>query len=267
MLLLAALGFAPPAAAELVTELVTVSPPGVTVRYLALYTSGTKPAAAAILFAGADGRIKLGADGSIGALKLNFLVRSRAKFAEQGLFVAVVDAPGRLPLNGMIRTSPGYAQTIGTVIHDLRKRSGGAPVWLVGTSSGTLSAAGVAGHLPLQAAAAANLKRPNGIVLTSTQSTLVPGFCGKTVFDAALSAINVPVFIVSHRRDECKCSPARGTGPVLDALTGTRVKVPAYFSGGNPSQLKDKCEAMTAHGFLGIEDAVVKAVADWIKAH
>lgn len=264
ILLLVALGFTPPAAAELVTELVTVVQPGPTVRYLALHTTGAKPAAGVILFAGGNGVINLGADGSINALKLNFLVRSRVKFAEQGLFVAVVDAPGKLPLDGAIRTSHAYASAMSHVILDVRKRISGAPVWLVGTSSGTLSAAGVAGY---SAAAAANLKRPNGIVLTSTQSKPVAGLCGKTVFDAALAAINVPTYIVSHKSDGCACSPFSGVRKVLDKLTGTRVKDSIPFSGGDPPISKDPCEATTPHGFLGIEDAVVAAIADWIKTH
>jgi pimeloyl-ACP methyl ester carboxylesterase len=158
------------------------------------------------------------------------------------------------------------------VIADVRRRARRAPVWLVGTSSGTLSAVGVAAHLPISATAEVNDKRPNGIVLTSTQTDYVhrPDLtCGKTVFDAALAAINVPALVVSHRDDPCPCSPASGADRVLAALTalGAAKKQARIFAGGGPARTKKLCEAMTPHGFIGIEDGVVAAIADWIKTH
>jgi hypothetical protein len=253
----------------LATEVVSVAlRRAVSVRYLAIFKRGAAPPAAVVLFSGGDGLINLLPDGSHGA-RLNFLVRSRWLFAQRDLFVAVVDTPGGIRLNGQIRTSAQYAQDIGEVIADVRRRAGGAPVWLVGTSSGTLSAAGVAAHLPAGAATKANEKRPNGIVLTSTQSTLVPGLCGKTVFDAKLAVINVPAFLVAHRDDACPCSPAAGADRVMAGLAGlgpARKQI-RIFTGGSPARSPNPCEAMTPHGFIGIEDGVVGAIAAWIKAH
>jgi hypothetical protein len=253
----------------LATEVVAVTVrPQVTLRYLAIFKRDATPSAAVILFSGGDGFINLTADGSHGA-KLNFLVRSRWRFARRDLFVAVVDTPNRMRLNGLIRTSARYAQDIGEVIADVRRRARGAPVWLIGTSAGTLSAAGVAGHLPLSSTAKVNDNRPNGIVLTATQSTLVAGLCGKTVFDAKLGAINVPAYLVAHRDDACPCSPASGAKRVSAALVALSPaqKQVRIFVGGAPPQTLKPCEAMTRHGFIGIEDAVVAAIADWIKTH
>ena len=263
----------------LTTEVVTLTVrPGVTLRYLAISKPKMWPGTAVILFAGGNGLLDIKPNGTIGTdLDKNFLVRSRFRFARQGLFVAVVDTPGKVLLNGQIRLSLQYAQDIGHVIQDIRarlKHTLDVRVWLVGTSSGTLSAAGVAARMPLIKAIPstlrtkhANLRRASGIVLTSTQSTLVPGLCGKTVFDATLSAINVPALLVAHKSDGCQCSPASAVGAVLAALTKSPAKHNILFTKSDPPQSKGPCLAMTPHGFFGVEDAAVKAIADWIQEH
>ena len=83
------------------------------------------------------------------------------------------------------------------MIADVRGRIDGGKVWLVGTSTGTMSAASIAARLPRIAPPTKdNLRRPDGIVLTATQSNVVKGVCGRTVFNAQLSAVNVPALVV-----------------------------------------------------------------------
>jgi len=65
--------------------------PGVTQRILVL--GPEKPKATVILFAGGDGGLRLTPQGEVSWGKGNFLVRTRALFAQQGLLVAVIDAP------------------------------------------------------------------------------------------------------------------------------------------------------------------------------
>ena len=268
------------------TEVVTLTVrPGVTLRYLAIFKPNTLPATAVILFAGGNGLLDINANGKIGTdLEKNFLVRSRARFAGQGLLVAVVDTPGKVLLDGQIRLSPQYAQDIGHVIQDVRKRLKhwhNVKVWLVGTSSGTLSAAGVAARMPLIKAippypAARKEKdnrwRASGIVLTSTQTEYVNEedlTCGKIVYDAKLSAINVPALLVSHKDDKCLCSPPGAAPNVIAALTSVpaNAKHGISFMDGDRPLSPSACQALTPHGFFGIEDTVVKAIADWIQAH
>ena len=91
------------------------SRPGVTQSFL-LVRPAARPTAAVVLFAGGNGALKLGT-GRPG-LGGNFLVRNRARFAEHGLLVAVVDAPSDRPdgLDGF-RTTP-YADTV-ALLRDL----------------------------------------------------------------------------------------------------------------------------------------------------
>ena len=250
--------------------------PGVTVKYLALQKGirKIKPASAVILFAGGNGLLNLQPDDTITTnLSQNFVVRSRARFAQDGLFVAVVDTPNQTVIAGDVRLSADYAAEMGAVIQEVRGHiRGGGKVWLVGTSSGTISAASIAARFPhvnLKSPfpSKINARRPDGIVLTSTQTTVVAGVCGKTVFDANLSAINVPVLVASHQSDVCGCSPPANAGNVIAALTGTRAKQSISFTGGGPPQDTDACQALTFHGFLGVENAVVDAIASWIASH
>jgi hypothetical protein len=260
-----ALLLAGPTDAQLKTEVVTVDVrPGVTMKYLEIRGS-EPPSATVILLAGGDGVLGLQASGKIGTdLALNFLIRSREHFARQGLAVAALDTASdrRSGMNGDIRLSAQHAQDVARVIAALKSRIG-TPVWLVGTSSGTVSAAGIAARL------AASEPRPAGIVLTSTQTTLTAGLCGRTVYYAPLAAIRVPVLAVSHRDDGCPCSPGNAaTGAkLMAALSGSSAREHKVFAGGSPPLSKGPCLARAPHGFFGIEGDVVKAIAEWIKRH
>lgn len=237
--------------------------PGATVTYLGLVGSA-KPAAAVVLLAGGKGVLGLGPKGSIRTdLRLNFLIRSRELFAHQGFYVAALDAPSDREegMDGAYRLSLQHAREIGQVIAHLKGRLG-VPVWVIGTSSSTLSVVNVAARLP-----AADLPRPEGIVITSSMIELTP-LCRVTVYEASLSSIRVPVLIISHRDDACECSPGSATvgGKLLAALAAAPAKEHRIFAGGL-MPVSGPCAARAPHGFFGIEERVVKAIADWIRAH
>jgi hypothetical protein len=105
------------------------SRPGVTQSFL-LVRPAARPLASVVLFAGGDGALHLGS-GRL-ALGGNFLVRNRARFAEHGLLVAVVDSPADRP-NGLdgFRTTAAHAEDVRAVIAALWRRRCGwsAPAW------------------------------------------------------------------------------------------------------------------------------------------
>lgn len=251
-------------ATGLTQELVAVPVrPGTTMTYLGLL-GREKPATAVVLLPGGKGVLGLGPGGAIATdLRLNFLIRSRGLFARQGFYVAALDAPSDLEdgMDGAYRLSLQHAKEIGEVIAYLKGRLG-VPVWVVGTSSSTLSAVNAAGCLP-----AGGGPQPDGIVLTSSMLTLTP-FCGTSVYDASLSAIRAPVLVVFHRDDACACTPgaAAAGARLLAALPATSAKEHRIFTGG-ARPISGPCAARAPHGFFGIEEQVVKSIADWIKAH
>ena len=241
--------------------------PGVTIKYLGL-AGGEPPKAAVVLLAGGKGALKLSPSGAFGSdLGLNFLIRTRGRFAREGFYVAALDAASdqQAGMNGAYRLSQQHAREIGQVIADLKNRIPGAPVWLVGTSAGTISTAGAATRL----AAQNQFPRPHGIVLTSAMTQLDgAGYCGKSVYDASLSAFTGPVLLVSHQDDACPCSPGIAAigATVLARFAGSSVKEHKIFTGG-AAPLSGPCDARAQHGFFGIENEVVKTIADWIKSH
>lgn len=211
--------------------------------------------ASVILFAGGTGHLGFDDSGSIRNLSGNFLVKTRNYFVQQGMIVAVVDTPSDRRALDNFRTSWAHAVDIRAVITWLRKTAD-VPLWLVGTSRGTISVAGVAGHL-----ASAG---PDGIVLTSTvfESSTRRG----VVYDANLDAIQVPVLVVHHKNDGCAVTPYSKASAFMQRISAASKSELITIEGG-AGNLGNPCEAKSPHGFLGLEYKVVTLITDWIKAN
>jgi dienelactone hydrolase len=237
----------PFAAAQKVVDVPTR--PGVTQRFL--YIAPAAPKAAVVLFAGGHGGLHISDSGAFGWGGGNFLVRSRQLFADQGLAVAVVDAPSdRQNLNGF-RDTPEHATDIKAVIAWL-KDNAKVPVWLVGTSRGTQSAAYVATQLVSGGG-------PDGIVLTST---ILTDRRSSPVPDLPLETLKIPVLVVHHEEDGCRLCRFADMPLLMNKLAGLpRVELITYKGGSN---VGDPCEARAYHGFNGLEPEVVSRIAAWI---
>ena len=84
------------------------------------------------------------------------------------------------------------------------------------------------------------------------------------MFSAGPGAIAVPALVVSNSRDTCRSSPPSGALDLLAALSGSpRKEVIMVDSSAIQS---DPCEAMSPHGYLGIEGSVIERIAAWINA-
>ncbi|MDB5868812.1 MAG: hypothetical protein JWP96_1144, partial [Polaromonas sp.] len=134
--------------------------PGVTQRMIVL--SPAEPKAAVVLIPGGHGGLQVFSNGSMKWGEGNFLVRTRQLFADQGLLVAVIDAPSDRqapPFLQGFRQKPEHVADIKAVIAWLRDTAK-VPVWLVATSRGTQSAGYAATELT-------GADGPDGIVLSS----------------------------------------------------------------------------------------------------
>lgn len=167
--------------------------PGITQRLLVL--APANPKASALLFAGGHGGLQIAADGSMKWAPGNFLVRTREMLAEQGVLVATIDAPSDRQSAPFPR---GFWQTDEHVADEkasmawLREQAK-APLWLIGTSRGTQSAA----HVAIQ------LSGPDGsdgIVLSS--NTLFDNK-GRPVAAMAVEQIRVPPLVSHPEQDGC----------------------------------------------------------------
>jgi len=237
--------------------------------------------ASVILFAGGNGVLRLNRAppppvGAHDFVSGNFLVRSREKFAGHGFVVAVIDVPSDQPkgMSPSFRVSKDHAIDIGAVA-DYLKREANVPVWLVGTSAGSWSAARGAIGASRDGIAAGSI---DGLVLTSTVTRIVPGSAFARLFpdiardypdgviSMALSEIRVPTLIVSHSEDACELTPALDAPALAKRLTQAAKVEVALVTGGDPPK-SVPCEAYAAHGYYGIETQAVEKIADFITAN
>lgn len=228
---------------------------GVTER-VALVTPA-QPRAIVVLFSGGNGGLALTSQGEFGRGAANFLVRSRQRFAREGLLVALVDAPsdrqGGSYFDGF-RRSPDHAADIRAVIAWLRGHYT-LPVWLVGTSRGTLSAAYVAVEL-------SDGGGPDGLVLTSS---LLNDRREGAVTALDLARLRIPVLVVHHHDDGCSSCSYSDVPRLMAALEKTPHAELLTMEGGQ--NRGNPCEPWAYHGYNGIEDTVVKQIAQWVLAH
>jgi pimeloyl-ACP methyl ester carboxylesterase len=226
--------------------------PGVEQLILLVAPKG-QPVASVILFPGGSGKIGLWKNDP-GGYGNSFLVRTRKLFAGHGFVTAVVDVPSdRRTGSGLreFRDSRAHRTDIRAVVRFLRQRAN-LPVWLIGTSRGTISAAHLATNLAV-----------DGVVLSATV-TEASQRSRATVFDAPLGRIRPPVLIVHHRSDACRVTPYLNVTSLKSRFTATGIVEILAFEGGRPSE-SEPCRGLSPHGFFGIEDRVVGDVARWIK--
>jgi len=207
--------------------------------------------ATVLLFSGGHGGIGLkDADGV--PQSSNFLIRARDEFARAGFNVALVGNPDDAKqMTPAFRRSEEHQADVRAILDDIGQRSA-VPVWLVGTSQGTLSAAANGVVLGSRIA---------GVVLSSTVTGSQPG---GSVADIALEHITVPVLIFQHKRDACRITPPAAAKRLISRLLSAPVKQYIDVDGGTePSS--GPCEAFHHHGYVGMEAQAVEQISRWIK--
>jgi len=130
------------------------------------------------------------------------------------------------------------------------------PLWLVGTSMGSVSAANVAVRL--------SAGGPDGVVLTSSVMGRSREMT-ESLQDIALDRIRVPTLVVHHRDDGCRASRYADTSWLIRQLSAAPKRERLTFTGGAAPQ-SDPCEPLAPHGYFGIDATVVEAIARWIVA-
>ena len=237
-------------------EIVTLQTrPGVTQSYF--LTSIPKDlGAVAILFSGSGGLIQLRSEnGQPKFNQGNFLVRSRAEFVKRGVVAGILDAPsdqqGGWGMTDEFRLGEMHFVDVSAVAGDLAKRFPGTPVFLVGTSRGTISAAATGARLGEGVA---------GVVLTSTmfrpasRKSKEPG-PGLSKFDFA--TIKAPILFVHHASDQCEVTPYGDAARLSDTY-----QLITVFGGAPPRS--GPCDAFSAHGYLGKESETVEQIVNWM---
>ena len=230
-------------------EIVSVpSRQGVTQAFFIAGKGERKAQAVALLYVGGGGSIKLRLeDGRPKFGANNFLPRSRADFIRNGVVPVVMDAPSD-QLGGLTeyyRVSEQQSEDARAVLAALKKRFPGLPVFIVGTSKGTVTAAYVGRALGGDIA---------GVVLTS--SLLTPPR-GATLVGFDYASVKAPLLFVHHREDSCEATPYAEAHRLSARYPLISVR------GGKPSE-SGPCEPYAPHGFYGKEAETVDAITAWM---
>ncbi len=217
-----------------------------------LYARPASPRGAIVMLPGGAGDIGMDDEGGVSHGK-NFVVRTQALWLDQGYAVIIPDALDGQNMRGL-RSSAAYAQVVAALVDFAHAQTPG-PVFLLGTSQGSIAAMNGAAHLSAPALA--------GVVLTESVSR--ESKSGETVFDASPGQVAVPTLIVANRDSACRVAPAEDAPRIAAALTrAPEVKI-LYVQGG---ELRSRpCGSLSPHGYLGIEQEVVAKIAAWLKEH
>jgi pimeloyl-ACP methyl ester carboxylesterase len=224
--------------------------PGVTVPLYAVWNKNA--VASLVLFSGSNGGFgKPGPDGWPSSK--NFLIRTGKAWAIHAFNVVMVGRPSdNIDLgDGRVRIGREHAADNAAIYKTIKQKSA-LPLWVVGTSMGTISTAASAiqdSHSLI-----------SGIVLTSSVTSAKRSGALPT---QDLAKIRVPTLIVHHKYDACPiCKPSE-VKQIEQGLTNTPIHKTIMFSGGSgPSG--DSCGAQHHHGFIGAEQQVVDLISAWI---
>jgi hypothetical protein len=257
VLLLALLSMSCPSSSAVAQQEIVTLPTrtGVTQSYF-LTSIPKNPQALALLFPGSGGLIQLRAEnGKPRFNQGNFLVRSRAEFIKRGVAAAIIDAPSDQQsgwgMSDEFRLGNEHLSDISRIIEELAKRFPEVPLFLIGTSRGSISAAALSSRLG---------ERTAGTVLTATmfrhtpKKSKEPGE-GLSKFDFA--TVKVPLLLVHHVSDQCTSTPYGDA-----ARLSEKFPLISVFGGATPQS--GPCEPFSHHGFLGKESETVEQIVNWM---
>lgn len=201
-----------------------------------------------------------GGGGGFGAIKnglptgQNFLIRTAPTWIQEGPFnYAAFGKPSDMPeLDYPDRISSEHLEDIKKTIAWLKSRTN-TPIWLVGTSRGTISAAHALIHIQ-------DPQIAGGVFTSSVTAYKKPG----AVPRQDLEKIRVPVLVLHHEDDACNICKPHEAGAIVDGLTNSPTKKLIMVAGGDRPQ-SGPCEALHYHGFIGIERDTIQTISKWIR--
>lgn len=183
----------------------------------------------------------------------NFLVRTTKLWAAEGFNIAIFSRPSDSDELGYEdRISDTHMQDVKAVLEWVKTKSG-LPVWIAGTSRGTISTAATLINIQ-------DSQIAGGVVSSSVVSYKKAGALPKQ----DLKMIKVPMLVYHHDKDACElCKPYEAPN-VLAGLKNSPVKKMMMVSGGsNPTG--SPCEGNHWHGFIGMEQQAVTEISAWIR--
>ena len=238
-------------------EVVSISTrPGIKVAYLLGQPASSDDKVIFLIFNGGDGSAPFETleQGKIN-LSVNFLTRSAPLFIKSGASVAIVVPPSDRT-HGMgcgFRSSDEHLQDTKKVIESLVER-GFKEIFLAGHSNGTLSAAWAGSKI--------SDEHIKGVVLASAVGAMGGRLTDACYVGFHISKVRYPVLMVHHKDDACPATPFTDAIKLKSSIT-TKATLVEVHGGGNPKG--DPCRNGHYHGFIGMDEEVVKLILDWSK--
>lgn len=237
------------------TEVVTAKLDGYTIAGLVTHLEGARTFKYAIaLFPGHPGILKLREEDGRPRFDLpgNFVVRTRRHWLDNETLVVVVDAPSDqwASFDQRFRESARYGADVGALLKEVGSRYSVQDWTFVGTSEGSISAFHAARMNPALA---------RRVILTSSifQATRT----GPALSGVDFGELKSELLWVHHADDPCRSTPYRDAVAFAKKTNKPLVTV----RGGGEGARGGACEAHSAHGYVGIERPVVKAMQSWVK--
>ena len=195
-----------------------------------LDTAGASPKYVIILFPGGTGNMDPRIENGqlVYGFKRNFLIRSRPHIVDDE-FATVSTNSSR------------SEERIQAVLDDIKRRFPNARIYLMGTSNGTDPTRSLAGYLSGRIA---------GVIHTASLNA-IRGLDAKKYANRQL--------LVHHKNDPC---PQTSYSSALEAHERYGTEFIAMEGG---ISVGERCEALSYHGFNGIERETVDAIKKWIR--
>jgi hypothetical protein len=224
----------------------------VTESFFIANMGGRQPEAVAMMYIGGAGNIRLRTeDGQIKFGANNFLPRARAEFIRNGVLPVIIDTPSdqRGGVSDLYRLGDDQIEDGRAVVVEVKRRFPGLPIFIVGTSRSTLTAASLGRALGSQV---------DGIVLSSSIAVVAPGQSNASSLQGFdFGAIKAPLLFVHHRDDGCRVTP-------YSALQRLAQGYPLVSVRGGKAAESGPCDPFAAHGYFGKEAETVDAIAGWM---
>jgi hypothetical protein len=212
--------------------------PGITLPIL--YDPVENPVASVILFVGGDGKLSDETQ--------TFLLRVRYRFVLAGISVAVPGTPSDHPggFGPFFRTWTAHTDDVSAVV-DFLKSKARVPVWVVGNSNGTISAANAAATLGPRAIA--------GVILTSAVWL-------DALRNVPVEKIAVPVLVLQDSTDTCPVSKPPLSQQNMRRFTSAPAKKFILLHG--PDTPAPPCGLNSGHDFYRVDAEAADQMIDWI---
>lgn len=236
-------------------------------EFKALVLIPDKPQALVIAFPGGTGSLAL--NGSTAMYTTNWLgqygllTRYRNGFFKRDVALIAMDAPNGKDMTAQDRVSAvDGAKAMLDLVRKQARLPSSLPVWAVGTSTGTISAAALAIQFP---------GTINGIVLGSAVTRPTAAFKdwkdqnAQGVASMAVGKFDRPVLVLGAKDDKCPFSSPMDAEMLASKFVKSPRREVKVMSGGNPNG--DACaEASSSpHDFNTLEDETVDAIVTFMK--